>query len=244
MKTLIVIPARMASIRFPNKPMALIAKKPMIQRVWEKAISSKLGDVIVACCDTEVRDLIMSLGGKVQMTDPNLPSGTDRVFYAIQNNNIINQYESIINLQGDMPLINEKDIVNVNFPLEQGFDIGTLATNFKNQTELKNKNITKVQLEWIKKGSLGKAIDFNKNSKFLKEKNLYHHVGIYSFSFDTLKKFVSLPVSQNEENRELEQMRALDFNMSIGVGYVNNVPISVDTKEDLNEVENLINNYE
>ena len=66
----------------------------------------------------------------------------------------------------------------------------------------------------------------------------------YSFSFDTLKKFVSLPVSQNEENRELEQMRALDFNMSIGVGYVNNVPISVDTKEDLNEVENLINNYE
>ena len=118
MKTLIVIPVRMASNRFPNKPMALIKGKPMIQRVWEQAVSSKIGDVIVACCEKEVYDFIVFLGGTAQLTDPNLPSGTDRVYAAIQKHSNINQYDSIINLQGDMPLISPEDIVKVNFPLQ------------------------------------------------------------------------------------------------------------------------------
>ena len=149
MKTLIVIPARMASTRFPNKPMALIKGKPMIQRVWEQAVSSKLGSVIVACCERVVRDHIVSLGGNAEMTDPNLPSGTDRVFAAIKNYTHINNYDSIINLQGDMPLINPSIISLVNIPLYQGFDIGTLVTNLK-ESQRKDNNITKVQIEWIK----------------------------------------------------------------------------------------------
>lgn len=242
MKTLIVIPVRMASTRFPNKPMVLIAGKPMIQRVWEQAVLSKVGDVIVACCDKEIRNLILNLGGKVEMTDPNLPSGTDRVFSAIKNYGNINDYDSIINLQGDMPLINPNDITRVNFPLRQGFDIGTLATNFTTEEEVQDENITKVHIQWIKNKIIGKAIDFHKDISLLKGDNHYHHVGIYSFHFETLKKFVSLPTSKNEEKLQLEQLRALDVNMTIGVGYVKDVPIGIDSKEDLLKIEKLINN--
>tara|TARA_Y100001960_G_C14754565_1_gene870496 strand:- start:106 stop:828 length:723 start_codon:yes stop_codon:yes gene_type:complete len=240
MKTIIVIPSRMASKRFPNKPMALIKGKPMIQRVWEQAVASNLGDVIVACSEKEVYNLITSLNGRAELTNPNLPSGTDRIFSAIQNLSNIKKYESIINLQGDMPIINPKDIEKVNIPLKQGFDIGTLVTSFKNEKEINNKNITKAQIEWIKKDFIGKAIDFNKDFKLLNGKSLYHHVGIYSFRYEILEKFVSLSPSKNEKIRQLEQMRALDSRISIGVGYVKNVPNSVDTKEDLLEIERLI----
>ena len=92
MKTLIVIPVRMASKRFPNKPMAMIKGKPMIQRVWEKAVFSSIGDVVVACSEKEVYDLIVSLKGKAELTDPNLPSGTDRVYAAIQKLPNIGKY--------------------------------------------------------------------------------------------------------------------------------------------------------
>jgi 3-deoxy-manno-octulosonate cytidylyltransferase (CMP-KDO synthetase) len=240
MKTLIVIPVRMASKRFPNKPMAMIKGKPMIQRVWEKAVFSSIGDVLVACSEKEVYDLIISLKGKAELTDPNLPSGTDRVYAAIQKLPNIGKYNSIINLQGDMPSIDTKVIQQVNIPLEQGYDIGTIVTSFNDDNELKDHNITKAHIEWIKKNLIGRAIDFSKNTNLLKGKNYYHHVGIYSFRYETLKKFVSLPPSINEKNRQLEQMRALDANMSIGVGYVKNVPISVDTNEDLLKVEKLI----
>ena len=241
MKTLIIIPARMASKRFPNKPMALIDGKPMIQRVWEQAISSKLGDVLVACSEIEVFEYIKSLGGLAKMTDPELPSGTDRIYEALKKINNAETYESIINLQGDMPIIEPSDIEKVNIPIKQGFDIGTLVTNLLHN-QLKDKNITKAQVKWIKKYKLGKADDFFKS--FLKTDldNIYHHVGIYSFRFETLKKFVNLIRSKNEIERQLEQMRALDSKMTIGVTYVKDIPISVDTIEELKEIENLIKN--
>ena len=119
MKTVIVIPVRMASTRFPGKPMALIDGKPMIQHVWKQAITSKLGEVIVACAEKEVSDLIKSLGGNAVMTSPELPSGTDRIYAAIKDHPNSHQLESIINLQGDMPLINAEDIIKVNTPLIQ-----------------------------------------------------------------------------------------------------------------------------
>ena len=150
MKTLIAIPARMASVRFPNKPMIMIDGKPMIQRVWEKAIESNLGKVIVACCEDEVFNLITSIGGQAILTNPDLPSGTDRVYEAIKNLDGISQYDSIINLQGDMPLIRSNDISKVNISLKQGFDIGTLITDLTN-IEKKDPNITKAKINWIKR---------------------------------------------------------------------------------------------
>ena len=240
MKTLILIPSRMASKRFPNKPMALISGKPMIQRVWEKAVSSKIGEVVVACSEKEVQECILSLGGKAILTNPNLPSGTDRIFEAIKKINDGDQFNSIINLQGDMPLINPRDIIKVNKPLSQGFDIGTLVTDITHN-QIKDKNITKARVDWIKEKDIGKAKDFFKLSDNI-EDNVYHHVGIYSFRYDSLKKFVSLPQSSLEIKLKLEQMRALEAKMTIGVTYVKDVPISVDTKEELKYVEGIINN--
>ena len=232
----------MASLRFPNKPMALIGGKPMIQRVWEQAMASDIGEVIVACSEKEVLECIVSLGGNAILTDPDLPSGTDRIFEAVKNKDNINEFDSIINLQGDMPIIDPDDIVKVNTPLLQGFEIGTLVTELKDYQK-KDVNITKAKINWIKKNTIGQAYDFYKFSTKINDyNNEYHHVGIYSFRYETLKKFVSLSPSVNELYHKLEQWRALDAKMTIGVSYVKDVPISVDTKEDLIKVEKIIKN--
>ena len=135
MKTAIIIPARMASKRFPNKPMVKINGVPMIERVWRQGINANIGDVIVACSEKEVFDLISSKGGRPIMTAPNLPSGTDRVHAAFNLIDNKSDYESIVNLQGDMPMIDPNDIKSVNLPLEYGYDVGTLATNITSKQE-------------------------------------------------------------------------------------------------------------
>ncbi len=240
MKTAIIIPARMASQRLPNKPMAKINGIPMIERVWKQGINSKIGDVYVACSEDEVFDLISSKGGKAIMTDPNLPSGTDRVFAAFNLLDNKDEYESIINLQGDMPLIDSINIKSVNIPLENGYDIGTIATDISSDEE-ENENITKVSIDWKEEGIVGNSLDFYKFSK-KQLTNVYQHVGIYSFKPKALRKFVMLPASKNELNRKLEQLRAIDAGIKIGITYVENVPISVDTFEDLILIENILKN--
>ena len=238
MKTIIIIPARMASQRFPNKPMALIDGIPMIQRVWEKAKLANIGEVVVACCEKIVFDKINSIGGTAIMTNPDLPSGTDRVYEIINNHPNTNQFECIINLQGDMPLVNPNDIQKVSIPLMQGFDIGTLVTHISKEEE-KNINITKAKVNWIKRENIGEAIDFYKKPKKVL-KNIYHHIGIYSFRINSLKKFIGLKPSENELFHKLEQWRALDSNMTIGTKYVDESYFGVDTEEDLLKAENII----
>ena len=238
MKTIIIIPARMASQRFPNKPMALIDGIPMIQRVWEKAKLANIGEVVVACCEKIVFDKINSIGGSAIMTNPDLPSGTDRVYEIINNHPNANQFECIINLQGDMPLVNPNDIQKVSIPLMQGFDIGTLVTHISKEEE-KNINITKAKVNWIKRDNIGEAIDFYKKPKKIL-RNIYHHIGIYSFRINSLKKFVDLKPSENELFHKLEQWRALDSNMTIGTKYIDESYFGVDTEEDLLKAENII----
>ena len=238
MKTIIIIPARMASQRFPNKPMALIDGIPMIQRVWEKAKLANIGEVVVACCEKIVFDKINSIGGTAIMTNPDLPSGTDRVYEIINNHPNANQFECIINLQGDMPLVNPNDIQKVSIPLMQGFDIGTLVTHISEEEE-KNINITKAKVNWIKRENIGEAIDFYKKPKKVL-KNIYHHIGIYSFRINSLKKFIGLKPSENELFHKLEQWRALDSNMTIGTKYIDESYFGVDTEEDLLKAENII----
>ena len=238
MKTIIIIPARMASQRFPNKPMALIDGIPMIQRVWEKAKLANIGEVVVACCEKIVFDKINSIGGTAIMTNPDLPSGTDRVYEIINNHPNANQFECIINLQGDMPLVNPNDIQKVSIPLMQGFDIGTLVTHISKEEE-KNINITKAKVNWIKREYIGEAIDFYKKPKKVL-KNIYHHIGMYSFRINSLKKFIGLKPSENELFHKLEQWRALDSNMTIGTKYIDESYFGVDTEEDLLKAENII----
>ena len=240
MKNVVIIPSRMASTRLPGKPLMQIDGIPMIQRVWQQAIASNIGEVFVACSEIEVHDLIVSNGGKAIMTDPNLPSGTDRVhsaFLKIKNNKDI---DVIINLQGDMPLINPEHILKVIDPIKRNFAIGTLATNL-NDNELNNPNVTKVEVDF-KKNEIAQALSFNREVT-IENKNLYHHVGIYSYTPDSINTFINLPKSKNEIDLSLEQMRAMDSNIPIGVTYVPEVPMSVDTKEDLINIETNIREH-
>ena len=240
MKSVVIIPSRMASSRLPGKPLMEINGIPMIQRVWQQAIKSNIGEVFVACSEIEVHDLILSNGGKAIMTDPHLPSGTDRVhsaFLKIKNNKDI---DVIINLQGDMPLINPEHILKVIDPIKRNFAIGTLATNL-NDNELNNPNVTKVEVDF-KKNEIAQALSFNREVT-IENKNLYHHVGIYSYTPDSINTFINLPKSKNEIDLSLEQMRAMDSNIPIGVTYVPEVPMSVDTKEDLINIETNIREH-
>ena len=240
MKNVVIIPSRMASTRLPGKPLMQIDGIPMIQRVWQQAIASKIGEVFVACSEIEVHDLIVSNGGKAILTDPNLPSGTDRVhsaFLKIKNNKDI---DVIINLQGDMPLINPEHILKVIDPIKRNFAIGTLATNL-NDNELNNPNVTKVEVDF-KKNEIAQALNFYREVT-IENKNLYHHVGIYSYTPYSINTFINLPKSKNEIDLSLEQMRAMDSNIPIGVTYVPEVPMSVDTKEDLINIETNIREH-
>ncbi len=237
MKSIIIIPSRMASTRFPGKPLVKIEGIPMIQRVWERAKESKVGDVYVACSEVEVYDLINSIGGKAILTDPEIPTGTDRIYSAFQKIKNSSEIECIINLQGDMPLINPSDIKKVIEPLKYDYSIGTLVTTLQ-KDEFINPNVTKVRIEWKYK-NLGKAKEFFRKKNEVDDE-VFHHVGIYSYSIDSLIKFVNLPYSKNEISLNLEQYRAMDAGLSIGATYVSEIPPSIDTKEDLINVENII----
>ena len=242
MKTIILIPCRMASVRLPGKPMIKIHNIPMIQHVWQKAIDSEIGEVVVACSEKEIYDFIIHLGGKAIITDPKLQSGTDRIHTAFMQIENSNNYDYIINLQGDMPLIRSDQIKKVLQPLENNYSIGTLATSLQSN-EISNPNITKVKVSWDKK-NVGQAKDFFR-LKHHTLKDVYHHVGIYSFTKKSLLNFVKLPRSKNEKLLNLEQYRAMDSGISIGVIYDENIPISIDTKEDLITAESIIReNYE
>ena len=227
----------MASTRFPGKPLAIIAGKPMIQRVWEQAINSNLGEVVVACSENEVFNLIKSLGGKVILTDPDLPSGTDRIHSALLQMNSEFDFDCIINLQGDMPLIQPEHINKVIQPIKNNFNIGTLATNLKKNEE-DNPNVTKVKVDWNKK-SVGIAEEFFRKKDKI-EDNVFHHVGIYSYTKKSLDNFVNLPKSKNEITLNLEQYRAMDSGISIGVSFVDGISAGIDTKDDLITAESII----
>ena len=175
----------MESSRFPGKPMAKVEGKPMIQRVWQQAINSEIGEVIVACSENEIFNLITSLGGKAILTDPKLKSGTDRIYSALIKISPNIEYDYIINLQGDMPLILPEQIKKVLEPLKYDYSIGTLATNLKEEEET-NSNVTKVIIEWKNK-TTGKAKSFFRKIKH-QEKNIFHHVGIYSYTKNSLTK--------------------------------------------------------
>ncbi len=237
MKSIIIIPSRMDSTRFPGKPLVKILGIPMVQRVWQQALNSNVGDVYVACSEKEVYELISDLGGNAILTDPNLPSGTDRIHSAFEKINNTEKIDCIINLQGDMPFIDSIHINKVIEPIKKGYLIGSLVTDLK-YDEYNNKNITKVSINW-KNDSIGEAIEFFRLKKE-KYKEIYHHVGIYSYSKDSLFNFVDLPKSKNEKLLNLEQCRAMDAGIKIGLNYIPDIPQSIDTKEDLISVESTI----
>ena len=243
-KTAIIIPSRLDAVRLPNKPLELINNKEMILHVYEAAQKTNTGDVYIATPDQKIIDVVTKNGGKAILTELNHQTGTDRI-YEVFKNELKNEPNIIVNLQGDMPNIDPKAISDlVLYMKKDECDIGTLASKFSTEAELIDENNVKVALkEKIKFGNFGKATDFYRTFSKTYE-NIYHHVGIYAFTNKALVRYVSLERSKLELERKLEQLRALENDMSIHVGYINSTPLSVDTKNDLIEVKKIMENNE
>ena len=231
MKTLIIIPSRLSATRLPGKPLLKINNLSIISHVFRRAQEANIGEVFVATEDQEIADDVIKNGGNAVLTNKNHKTGTDRIYEAFQKLNIKN-VNLIINLQGDEPAIDIKDIINLNQKMIiNGSKIGTLASNIKNKNDLKNENIVKVITKKnLEVDQFSEAKTFVRNSSNLN--NIYHHIGIYCYRTETLEQFVKLGQSKNEIKNRLEQLRALDNNININVAHANSSPIGVDTQED------------
>ena len=239
-KTAIIIPSRLEATRLPNKPLELINNKEMILHVYEAAKKTNSGEVYVATPDQKIANLIKENGGNAVLTSLNHQTGTDRVFEVFENQ-LMSKPKIIVNLQGDMPNIDPKAIINLVTYMKEGkCDIGTLASSFNSNIEMANVNNVKVTVkDSLKINQFSKATDFFRANKE-NNKNLYHHVGIYAFTNKALVRYVSLKRSKLELERKLEQLRALENSMTIHVGYINSSPLSVDTKDDLIKVKKIM----
>jgi len=241
MSPVIVIPARMASTRLPGKPLADIVGQPMIVRVWQQAMAAKLGPVIVAAAEREIADAVEKAGGIAVMTDPDLPSGSDRVFQALQKFDPDRKHDVVVNLQGDLPAIDPADIRAVaGVMAPTGADIGTLAAEIDDPADADNPNATKAVVTWDITGERGRALYFTRARAPYGDGPLYVHIGIYAYRRDALERFVELAPSPLEKREKLEQLRALEAGMSIAVARVDSVPLSVDTPVDLEKARKII----
>ena len=232
MKTLVIIPSRLSATRLPGKPLLKINGLSMISHVFKKAQDANIGEVFVAAEDQEIVDDVKKNGGEAIITGNNHQTGTDRIFEAIKELNRTD-IELVMNLQGDEPLLNIEDIQNLNKQMiNSGYDLGTLASKIDQKELLKNQDVVKV----ITNKSLDLS-EFPLALNFLRKsekniKNIYHHLGIYCYHIETLKKFVSLKRTSNEIKNRLEQLRALDNNINVNVALAKSLSIGVDTKED------------
>lgn len=236
-KNLVVIPVRMASTRLPNKPLVDIVGKTMIHRVYQQALLAQIGDVLIACDGEEIAQEAKKIGAKYVITDPALPSGTDRIYQALSA--IKDQYQLITNLQGDLPNIDPQVIRKaVEIAQNSDCDIATVASIIKNRQEINNPNVVKIAIGQNNRALYfsRSAIPFSKNQ----DQQYFHHIGIYVYKKPALEKFIKLPCSALEKRESLEQLRALENSMSIVVGIVDAHPLSVDTNEDLQIIRNLI----
>lgn len=234
MKPIIVIPARLASTRLPDKPLAEIAGLPMIVHVLRRAEAAKVGPVLVACGDQAIADAVAEAGGTVVMTDPDSPSGSDRVYAALEAFDPSAEYDVVVNLQGDLPTIDPVVIDTVLMPLsDPAVDIATLVTKISDEAERHDPNAVKAVVGLADDEKVGRALYFSRATVPTGEGAHYHHIGIYAFRRAALRRFVELPESVLEKREKLEQLRALEAGMRIDVALVDTVPDGVDTPADL-----------
>ncbi|MBV8798657.1 MAG: 3-deoxy-manno-octulosonate cytidylyltransferase [Alphaproteobacteria bacterium] len=241
MNPVVIIPARMASTRLQGKPLADIRGLPMIVRVWRQAMLADVGPVVVAAAEREIADAVESAGGSAVLTDPDLPSGSDRVFSALEKIDPNGAHNVVVNVQGDLPALDPayiRAVVDVLAPT--GAEIATLAAEIDNEADYANPAVVKPVVAWDVTRERGRALYFTRTRAPSGEGPLFHHVGIYAFKREALERFVKLAPSPLEQREKLEQLRALEAGMSIAVARVPNVPISVDTPEDLETARALL----
>ncbi|MDX6748827.1 3-deoxy-manno-octulosonate cytidylyltransferase [Geminicoccaceae bacterium 1502E] len=233
--TIVMIPARLASTRLPYKPLADIAGAPMIVHVWRRAMEAAIGPVVVACAEREIAQVVEEAGGTAVLTDPELPSGTDRIHQALERLDPQGSYQTVVNLQGDLPVLDPSVLQRVVEPLDAlGADIGTLAAPTAEEEERTSPNVVKAVISFDRpEAQQGRALYFTRAPAPWGSGPVWHHIGIYSFRREALRRFCGLRPSLLEQREKLEQLRAMENGMSIGVRLVETVPFGVDTAADL-----------
>ena len=231
MKTLVIIPSRLSASRLPGKPLLKINGISIISHVFKKAEKANIGEVIVAAEDQEIIDDVKNNGGNAILTGKNHKTGTDRIYEAFTLMGK-KDVDLIMNVQGDEPEINIGDIKNLDIKMKtNNSKIGTLAAKIFDNKIYNNKNIVKVKVnEPFDLNPFPKAVFFTRITS--DKVNTFHHIGVYCYEVETLKKFISFDQTKNEKKSRLEQLRALDNKININVAQAKTSPIGVDTKED------------
>lgn len=241
MNPIVVIPSRLAASRLPDKPLADIHGEPMIVHVWRRAIEAGIGPVVVAAADAAIAEAVTAAGGRAVLTDPALPSGSDRAWHALGEVDPAGHHDAVVNLQGDLPTIEPAALAAVIGPLGTAdVDIATLATEIVSEEERENPNVVKAVMGLVPGRRCGRALYFTRATAPWGNGPLYHHIGVYAFRRPALERFVSLPPGILERRERLEQLRALEAGMRIDVALVDTVPIGVDTPADLDRARSLL----
>lgn len=231
----IIIPARLKSTRLPTKMLLPIGDCTLIEHAYRRALESDVGTIYVATDSTEIAEVIKGLGGKFIMTSEHCAKGSDRVYEALQMIPNKNEIKYVVNIQGDMPFLNPLVVQQVITKLKNStFDIVTPLAKVGHDVASSHSNVKAVV------DSNGRALYFSRQMIPHDADEYWYHVGIYGFRVEALEKFARLPESSLEKAESLEQLRAIEDGMSIGVCYTDSIPISVDTLEDLEKARDII----
>lgn len=231
---IVLIPSRLASTRLPDKPLADIHGLPMIVHCLKRAQEAGFARVAVACGDQAIADAIRAHGGEAVMTDPNHPSGSDRIFEALNKLDPDGRHDAVVNFQGDLPAIDPNVIAAVLTPLaDPKVDIATLTTPIKDAHEIDEPSVVKAVLSLAPGQTTGRALYFSRRPVPSGDGPLWHHIGIYAYRRAALARFVTLKPSPLELREKLEQLRALEDGMTIAAAVVDTLPLGVDTPADL-----------
>lgn len=234
MNPIVLIPARMAASRLPGKPLADIGGVPMIVRVLRQAEAAGAGPVAVAAGDPEIVQAVEAAGGRAVLTDPDLPSGSDRILAALDVLDPGRERDVVINLQGDMPFV-EPDIITACASLlaeRPECDIATLVAPEADLADRANPDVVKAVLSMSPGDRVGRALYFTRSTLY-GDQSVWRHVGIYGYRREALERFNAAPPSPLERREKLEQLRALELGLSIWAAVADAAPISVDTPADL-----------
>jgi 3-deoxy-manno-octulosonate cytidylyltransferase (CMP-KDO synthetase) len=239
-RNLVLIPARMASTRLPGKPLMEIRGLPMIVQVLRRAEEAQIGRVAVATDTPEIAAAVEAHGGEAVMTRADHPSGSDRIFEALEKLDPGRKVESIVNVQGDLPTIPAEDIrAALALLRDAAVDIGTLAAEIHEPDEHTTPSVVKLVGSPLG-GDRLRALYFTRATAPYGDGPRYHHIGLYTFRREALERFVRLPPSTLETREKLEQLRALEAGMRIDAAIVKSVPLGVDTLPDLEAARRIL----
>jgi 3-deoxy-manno-octulosonate cytidylyltransferase (CMP-KDO synthetase) len=237
---LILIPARMASTRLPDKPLADIAGVPMIVRVMQRAEDAAVGPVMVATDSREIADVVIAAGGRAVMTRSDHATGSDRIFEALGTADPEGHAKIVVNVQGDFPMLTGEDIrLALGSLADLAVDIATLVLEITDPAERTDPNVVKAICSPVSPGRF-RALYFTRATAPSGEGPLYHHIGLYAYRRAALERFVALPPSPLEQRERLEQLRALEAGMRIDVALTQNPIFGVDTPEHLEKARALL----